>query len=484
MPKFYDITLWEYIQNPGKKLLDLKWLADIYFDLDKDNFSDITKKQKFGEYDSSFAWEFEKTELEIIKKTYQKHKEKNIINEKILKEIEIPLMEVLKTMELSGVKIDVKKLKEIWELLKKEISEDEKMIHLIAGEEFNIKSPKQVGTILFEKLWLPHWKKTKTGYSVDTEVLEWLSEEHAIAKHILNYRSNQKLLSTYVVWLIDLVDENDKIHTTYNQALTSTWRLSSTNPNLQNIPASSSGIASTIREAFIPFEDWDKIMAFDYSQIEVRLLAIMSDDETMCSSFNAGVDIHSNTGYFLFWDDDLTGDQRKVAKAVNFWVIYWISPFGLAKMIWISQSEAREYIAKFYDQYPKIWDFFQETISNCEKNGYVETIFWRKRYIAWINDRNKMIKQHATREAINMPIQWTSADIIKIAMIKIQKFIEENNLKSCMIMQVHDELVFNVKAEEVDVLKENVLKIMENIIEAKVKLKVDFNIWDNWKEAK
>ncbi len=486
MAKYYDISLWEYIKDPGKKSLNIEELASKYLDMRKTILWDFDKKLVYFSWlDSKTQSLFEAEELYVLNEIFNIHKSQNIGNDKILQEIEIPLLLVLKNMELAGVKIDTKKLQDIKQTLEKEIDFEEKMIHTIAGENFNIKSPKQVWVILFEKLWLPSWKKTKTGYSVDTEVLEGLAFEHPIAKHLLNYRGYTKLLSTYVDGLIPLVDDKTwKIHTTYNQAVTATGRLSSTNPNLQNIPSSSSWISALIREAFIPFEENDVIMAFDYSQIEVRLLAIMSEDENMCDSFNLWLDIHASTGYFLFAKDDLTSDERRIAKAVNFWVIYWISPFWLAKMIWISQAEARIYIDKFYEKYPKIWIYFNKIIAECEKTWFVETMFGRKRLISWINDRNQMIKKHSEREAMNMPIQWTAADIIKIAMIKIDDFITKNNYKSRMIMQVHDELVFNVVPWEIDIFGKEIPNIMENIIEWKVKLKVEGWSGKSWKEAK
>ncbi|MDP5039011.1 MAG: DNA polymerase, partial [Candidatus Gracilibacteria bacterium] len=298
-------------------------------------------------------------------------------DKKILIEIDFPFMEVLSKVEQNGVKVDVEKLSEIGEYLKKEILIEEEKIFSLSGENFNIASPKQVGIILFEKLGLPSGKKTKTGYSVDLEVLEGLSFKYPIAKHILNHRQYSKLLSTYVEGLQKLIDKKTKkIHTSYNQTVTSTGRLSSTNPNLQNIPSSSSGVSSLIRKAFVPYdENEDIIVAFDYSQIEVRLLAIMSGDENLINAFKNNLDIHQNTGKFIFGKDELLPEERKIAKAVNFGVIYGISPFGLSKMIGISQAESKIYIEKFYETYPKVKDFFDEIIKNCEKKGYVQTMF-------------------------------------------------------------------------------------------------------------
>lgn len=486
MSKIYDTLLWEYIENPWKKGLSLDDLAERYFDYRMISYDDVTNKAEinFKEVDLEVWANYSAEDVYITSKIYDKQVKSWITNDKVLNEIEIPLIEVLKNMEIAWVKVSKDKLDEIWKYLLDEIKKEEKIILEIAGEDFNIKSPKQVWDILFGKMWLPEWKKTKTWFSVDNEVLENLAFKYPIAKHLVNYRQYTKLQSTYIEWLWKLIDKNTwKIHTSYNQTIAATWRLSSTNPNLQNIP-SSVWIGGTIREAFIPFEKNDVLISFDYSQIEVRLLTIMSEDENLLWSFKQWLDIHATTWYFLFWKDKLTTDERRIAKAVNFWVIYWISPFWLSKMIWISQGEAREYINKFYEKYPKVLDFFDKTIEFCEKKWYVQTLFWRKRYISWINDSNAIIKKASQREAINMPIQWTSADIIKLAMIKIDKFLLEKKLKSKMIMQVHDELVFNVPKDEVEIIEKEIKEIMENIIIAPIKLIVDFSAWKNWRECK
>lgn len=486
MAKIYDTLVGEYITNPGKKWLSLDALAEKYFDYKMVSYDEITNKAEinFKEVDLIKAANYSAEDVYITAQIYELQRKNGIVNDKVLHDIEIPLITVLKNIELAGVKVSLEKLSEIWKILEIEIIKEEKIIKEIAWEDFNIKSPKQVWEILFDKMGLPEWKKTKTWYSVDNEVLENLALKFPIAKHIVHYRQYTKLLSTYVEWLSKWIDKNtSKIHTSYNQTVTTTGRLSSTNPNLQNIPASV-GIGGSIREAFIPFEEWDVLMAFDYSQIEVRLLAIMSEDENLLWSFLAWIDIHANTWYFLFGKDELTSDERRIAKAVNFWVIYWISAFWLSKMIGVSQSEAREYINKFFEKYPKVLHFFKTTIEFCEKNGYVETLFGRKRFIGSINDSNALIKKASEREAINMPIQWTSADIIKLAMIQVDRFLKENNFKSQMIMQVHDELVFNVVPKEIEKMKKEIPQIMENIIDAKIKLVVDMWIWKNWRETK
>ncbi len=515
MAKFYDTLIAEYIKNPWRRWLWLDDLALNSFDYQMISYDELTNKWKIPFKDislfdaSNYSWE----DVYITNKIYEKQVEEWFFDNKILNEIEFPLIQVLKKMEITWVKINKDKLKEIWVLLETEIKSLEKEIFALAWEEFNIKSPKQVWELLFEKMNLPKWKKTKTGYSVDSEVLEELAVSYPIAEKISLYRHYSKILSTYVEWLLPLLDKNDLLHSNYNQTIASTWRLSSINPNLQNIPASS-WIAWQIREAFVSRFEWGKIMAFDYSQIEVRLLAIMSQDQNLLEAFEKWEDIHDKTAK-LIWTEN-----RKIAKAVNFWIIYGISAFWLSKQINIWVAESKKYIDEFYENYPKVREFFDKIISDCEKTGYVETMFWRKRFIAGINDRNKMIKSWAEREATNMPIQWTSADIIKLAMIEVEDFLRNSyllpppnpllgkegetqqsevggGLKSQLIMQVHDELVFDVFPWEEEILKENIVEIMSSIlnktelfskkklwIKKLIPLKVDFWIWENWREGK
>lgn len=484
--KFYDTLLWEYIKNPWIRWLSLDKLSIKEFWYRMISYDEITNKKKLNfknvnlKKASIYSWE----DVYITNMLYTKHLEEQTTKNKVLIDIEIPLIKVLQKMEIDWVYVDSDKLKWIWILLENEINRLEKTIYEEVEEEFNIKSPKQVGNILFEKLWLPKWKKTKTWYSVNADVLWELSHQYPIAQKIVDYRHYTKLQSTYIEWLLSLMDNNWLVHSSYNVAVTSTWRLSSTNPNLQNIP-SSDWIAWEIRDAFISRFKWWSIVAIDYSQVEVRLLAIMSWDTWLIDAFKKWIDIHHKTAEFIFPWETITSSKRKIAKAVNFWVIYWISPFWLAKMIWISIKEAKIYITKFYESYPKVKEYLDEIIKWCKKNKYVETLFWRKRYINWINDLNKIIKSSAEREAINMPIQWTSADIIKIAMIEVYDFLKIWNFKSKMIMQVHDELVFDIFPWEDFIIKSEVKKIMENILKnQKINLKAD--VWEGktWKEAK
>ncbi len=478
--KIYDTLLGEYVMNPWLRGLWLDKIAQRKFNYEMISYKDITEKKhlNFCELDIGIAWNYSAEDVYITNMLFENQKKEWVLENDILNNIEIPLIKVIKNIETNWVKIDRDKLKELQSVFENEIIRLSSSIYEEVWEEFNISSPKQVWEILFDKLWLPKWKKTKTWWSVNSEVLENLSIQFPICQKIIEYRHYSKLNSTYIIWLLDLLDENDLIHTNYNQAVTSTWRLSSTNPNLQNIP-SSSWIAWEIRSAFISRFEWWKIMAFDYSQVELRILAIMSQDENLLNSFKNWFDIHKKTAQLIGVND------RKIAKAVNFGVVYGISWFWLAKWLGISVNEANNFINKFFESYPKVRKYLDDTIRFCEKNLYVETLFGRKRYISWINDSNKMIKNSAEREAINMPIQWTNADIIKIAMIKISSFLFLNKLKSKMIMQVHDELVFDIFPPEENILKSEVIKIMQwTITNNTISLKVDCSIWNNWREAK
>ncbi len=487
MPHYYDTMLAEYIKNPGQRWLGLDTLVNSQFDYEMISYSDITDKKKlsFEEVDLEKAAIYSWEDVYMTYKLYMEQlSNPYITNSSILEEMEHPLMLVLSEMETNGIKIDRDILKWIGLRLEGAIIELEKEIHSLAGVEFNIKSPKQVGEILFESLGLPSWKKTKTGYSVNAEVLDGLKKEYPIAEKIVKYRHYSKLQSTYIEWLLDVASNDDRIHTSYNQTVTSTGRLSSNSPNLQNIPTGDD-IAGEIRTAFIADSPDDYLMAFDYSQVEVRLLAIMSQDENLLNAFKQERDIHQVTGEFIFKTTQITSTQRKFAKAVNFWVIYGISPFGLSKMIDISQKDAKIYIDAFYENYPKVRLFFDKIILECKKNSYVETLFGRRRYIPSINDANKMIQKWAEREAINMPIQGTSADIIKLAMIEISTMLKQWWYKSTMLLQVHDELVFNIKAWEKNELEKKIPQIMENILkDSPIKLKVDGETGKNWKETK
>lgn len=484
--KFYDTLLWEYIKNPWMRWISLDKLSQKDFWYRMISYEDITNKNKinFKDVELKKAAIYSGEDVYITNKLYEKHIEEKTTEDRVLNEIELPLIHVLKKMEIDGVKIDADRLKWIWLQLDSEIKRLEKSIFDEVEMEFNIKSPKQVWEILFDKLALPRGKKTKTGYSVWADVLWELAHDYPIAQKIVDYRHYSKLQSTYIEWLLAMLDENWFVHSNYNSAVTTTGRLSSTDPNLQNIP-SSDWIAGDIRDAFVSRFDNGKIVALDYSQVEVRILAIMSGDKNLLEAFQNWLDIHHRTAEFILPDKTITNSERKIAKWVNFWVIYWISSFWLSSMLWISMKDAKSYIDKFFESYPDVKLFMDNTIKFCEKHKYVETYFGRKRYINGINDLNRIVKSSAEREAINMPIQWTSADIIKIAMIKTDEFLENNKLKSRMIMQVHDELVFDVYPGEEEIIKKEIKSIMQNVlIDKPIILKVDFWEWTSWKYAK
>jgi len=406
--------------------------------------------------------------------------------EKLFYEIEMPLVNVLATMERNGVRIDSAALSESSKVLTAQMNELDIEIQHIAGEKFNVSSPKQVGEILFDKLRIDDKaKKTKTGqYTTSEDYLEKLQYRHPVVAKILEYRGLKKLLSTYIDALPLLVNpRTGKIHTSYNQTVTSTGRLSSSNPNLQNIPVREAQ-GKEIRKAFIP-DDNEIFVSADYSQIELRIMAHLSGDENMLEAFCAGEDIHAATASKIFHIpvNEVNSDMRRKAKTANFGIIYGISAFGLADRLNISRSEAKELIDGYFQTFPQVKIYMEKSIASAHKNGYVETILGRKSRLADINSANSVVRGYAERFAINAPIQGSAADIIKIAMVKIQQQIENQNLTSKMIMQVHDELNFTVPKSELEVLKKIVVEQMQNAVELQVPLIVDCGIGDNWLEA-
>jgi len=407
---------------------------------------------------------------------------------KLFYEIEMPLMPVLARMESKGVNIDKDALEEISGDLEKEASELEKKIYDHAGETFNISSPKQLGVILFEKLEIDDKpKKTKSGqYSTNEETLTKLADRHEIVECILEYRQVVKLKSTYVDALPLLINEKDqRIHTTYMQAVAATGRLSSQNPNLQNIPIRTER-GRKVRKAFISTSKDYTILAADYSQIELRLIAELSGDEGMLSAFKNGEDIHAATAAKVFdvKPEDVSREMRSKAKVVNFGIIYGISAFGLSQRINVSRSEASELIQNYFEKYPGIKKYMDQSIDFAREHGYVETIMKRRRYLKDINGSNATVRGFAERNAINAPIQGSAADMIKIAMIKVDKLFKDKGYKSSMILQVHDELVFDAHKDEVEEIKPIIEAEMQNAIpELGVPIKVDMDTGVNWLEA-
>lgn len=407
-------------------------------------------------------------------------KEKNMF--KLFEEIEIPLVDILAEMEENGIKIDLEFLKGYSKILEDNLKSLSKEVYNLAGEEFNINSPQQLSKILFEKLRMPKMKKTKSGYSTAGDVLENLAGKFELPAKILDYRLIFKLKSTYVDAFPELISaKTGKIHTSFNQTVTSTGRLSSSNPNLQNIPIKTD-IGRLLRKAFIPSSKEFLFVSADYSQIDLRVLAHVSEDESLIDSFNKDEDIHSATAAEIFCKkiNEITQSERRIAKTVNFGIIYGMSPFGLSKELKINRNDAKIYIDNYFKKYEGVKKYIEETINATRESGFVSTIFERRRYMPDINSKNKVISQFAERAAINMPIQGTAADIIKLAMINLNSKIKELNIR--MLVQVHDELLFEVPQNKLDEAKEIIKGTMENVVKLKVPLKIDIKTGNNWYE--
>ena len=416
----------------------------------------------------------------------------NIFNEKLNNEnmielfndIEIPLSYTLGDMEYNGVYVDKEILNQMGIEIKNKIFEVEKNIYEIVGHEFNISSPQQLGTVLFEELNLPSKKKGKTGYSTAADDLNKLVDKHPIINMIIEYRMLTKLYNTYIEGLISSIHPDGKVHTIYTQTLTRTGRLSSIEPNLQNIPIRYE-YGKLIRKAFLPSPN-SLILSSDYSQIELRVLAHMANVEALIDAFNNDIDIHTKTASDIFNVpiSEVTKSMRRIAKAVNFGIIYGISGYGLSENLGISTKEASNFIEQYLNTYPGIKTYMDETIKKAHENKYVKTLFNRKRNIPELDNKNYMIRSGAERIALNTPIQGTSADIIKIAMVEASKKLKESNMKTKMILQVHDELIFDVFKDELDMVKEIVKETMEGVCKMSVPLKVDIEVGTDWYDAK
>lgn len=397
----------------------------------------------------------------------------------------MPLVEVLGSMEAKGFKVDKEKLIDIGKKFKITIEALEKEIYTLADEEFNIKSPKQLGKILFEKLDLPTVKKTKTGYSTNAEVLEKLKDKHPIIEKILEYRQITKLDSTYVEGLKNVIDEDGKIHTSFNQTVTTTGRLSSTEPNLQNIPIKHE-MGREIRKVFVPNNEECIILSADYSQIELRVLAHIAEDEKFIDAFKSHEDIHTRTASEVFKVplEEVTSLMRSNAKAVNFGIVYGIGSFSLSEDIKVSRKEAQQYIDAYFERYPMVKNYIDKVIKQAEEEGYVTTILNRRRFVPEAQSRNKVVKALGERLAMNTPIQGSAADIIKMAMVRVYEELRDRKLKSSLILQVHDELILNVYKDELEEIKKIVVDEMENVMKLSVPLEADVNLGNNWYEAK
>ena len=400
--------------------------------------------------------------------------------------LELPLAFILCDMECAGVVVNEQRLIEMGEELASKLTAIEQKIYALAGTDFNINSPKQLGVILFEKLALPVIKKTKTGYSTAADVLEKLQPEHAIIDYILEFRQLGKLKSTYIDGLLKVVHEGDhKIHTRYQQALTATGRLSSIDPNLQNIPVRLEE-GRKIRQAFVPSREGWKLFSADYSQIELRVLADMADEANLIEAFNHDLDIHTKTAMDVFGvaQEEVTSNMRRQAKAVNFGIVYGISDYGLSQNLGITRKEAAEFIERYFESYPGVQGYMQTIVEQAKKDGYVTTLLNRRRYLPDLTSRNFNVRSFAERTAMNTPIQGTAADIIKKAMIDMAAALREKNLQATMLLQVHDELIFEAPPEELAILEELVPAVMEAAVALKVPLKADAASGNTWYDAK
>lgn len=402
----------------------------------------------------------------------------------LFNDVEVPLAFVLGDMEYNGIYVDAKELDLMKVDIENRINELTAEIYEIAGMEFNIASSQQLGEVLFDKLGLPHGKKGKNGYSTSIDILNKLENKHAIISLIMEYRTLTKLYSTYIVGLKECIGSDKKIHTIYTQTMTRTGRLSSIEPNLQNIPARYE-YGKLVRKAFVPSKD-SILMSSDYSQIELRILAHVADVSELVDAFNHGIDIHTKTASDIFKVPvaDVTKDMRRMAKAVNFGIIYGISGYGLSENTGISPKEAKEFIDNYLHTYPEIKTYMDNTIKDAHEKGYVRTLFNRKRIIPELTNKNYMIRQSGERMALNTPIQGTSADIIKIAMVRVADEFKKHNIKSKMILQIHDELIFDVLKEEKDIVNDIIKDAMEGVCTWNVPLNVEISCGNNWYEAK
>ena len=491
-----DTMLLSYVLDTGKFRHNLDDLAKIYFNYETIKYKDVVgvgkKEKKFNEVDIKDAYIYAAEDADITLRLYKILK-KRIISEKLLsvyEYIEKPLINVLAEIEKKGIKVDVKRLKNLSLVFQKKLSKIEKEIFKLSSIEFNIASPKQLGEILFNKLGLEGKKKGKSGaYSTSVDVLENLSYQgHKIAEFLLEWRQISKLLNTYTYSLINEVNKKTlRIHTSYSMAATNTGRLSSTDPNLQNIPIRTDE-GKKIRNAFISDKGF-KLVSLDYSQIELRLLAHIGKVEDLKKAFDKNIDIHKKTASQIFNVElkDVNDDLRRKAKTINYGIIYGISAFGLAKQLNIQRTEADLIIKEYFKNYKGILNYINETTDFCKKNGFVKTLFGRECYIEGINNKNSSFRNFAIRAAINAPIQGSAADIIKKAMINIYKFLKEKKTKSKMILQVHDELLFEMCESEINYLSMDIKKIMENSTLPEIKLDIPLIVnigqGSNWAEA-
>ncbi|MGR3741592.1 DNA polymerase I [Companilactobacillus sp. DQM5] len=486
----FDLLLAAYLLDKNSNQSDFGTIAkncDIsYLETEEEFYGKGAKRALPTE--SKELYRFISFKLNAIKEL--KDKFLNLLKENsqdsLFDEIEIPLAKVLADMEVQGITVNAQTLLQMQNDLGKRLEEIQKDIYEEAGEEFNINSPKQLGVVLFEHMGLKPIKKTKTGYSTSVEVLEQLELISPVARDVLKYRQISKIQSTYVTGLLKVIQPDNKVHTRYIQTLTQTGRLSSIEPNLQNIPIRIDE-GKKIRKAFLPEQDDWEIFSSDYSQVELRVLAHISGDENMQKAFKDNYDIHAHTAMNIFdlnSVDEVTPDMRRKAKATNFGIVYGISDYGLAKNIGITRKEASKFIAAYFEQYPGVKKYMDDMIKFAQDNGYVETLMHRRRYLPDIHAKNFSIRSFAERTAMNTPIQGSAADIIKVAMINMQNVLKKNNLKSKMLLQVHDELIFEVPKNEIEILENIVPKTMDSAIRLDVPLKVETSHGKTWYDAK
>lgn len=488
----FDTMIAHYLLNPdGRHGMD--YLSEVYLNYKPVSIETIIgkkgKKQgNFRDADLRTQTDYAAEDADVTFQLYElfapQLKKENL--EELFFKIEMPLMEVLAKMELAGISLDEKWLAQESVDLENDLKQLETKIFELSGEEFNMNSPKQLGEILFEKLQLdPKAKKTKTGqYATSEDVLQKLSSKHEIIKHILEYRTYQKLKSTYVDALPSQIDKEDqRVHTNFSQTTAATGRLASVNPNLQNIPIRTLR-GQQIRGAFVSGEG-KKIISADYSQIELRLIAEISGEENMIKAFQNGEDIHASTAAKLFKIplEEVSKTQRSQAKTVNFGIIYGQGAFALAEQTGLSRTEAKQMIEAYFETYPKLKEYMAEQVNKARQLGYVETILGRKRHLKDINSNNFVVRGHAERNAVNAPVQGSAADVVKLAMIKIDKELDAQNLKTKMLLQVHDELVFESPAEEIEAASALIKKEMESALETQVPLLVEVGVGNNWLEA-
>lgn len=485
----FDILMASYLINPSENIEDLAAIAkryEIHNIQSDESFYGKGAKRKVPE-DSTLAEHLVRKSLVMsdLKETLEDELKRNEQYE-LFTELEMPLSLILADMESCGIKVEQERLQTMGRELNDRLVEIEDKICELAGEKFNINSPKQLGVILFEKLNLSSLKKTKTGYSTSADVLEKLADEHEIIEHILLYRQLGKLQSTYIEGLLKVINpKTGKVHTRYQQTLTATGRLSSIDPNLQNIPIRLEE-GRKIRQAFVPSEEGWLIFAADYSQIELRVLADIAGDEKLIQAFKEDMDIHTKTAMEVFHvnKDEVTSNMRRQAKAVNFGIVYGISDYGLSQSLGITRKEAGLFIERYLDTYPGVRQYMDDIIYSAKQKGYVSTIMQRRRYLPEITARNFNIRSFAERTAMNTPIQGSAADIIKKAMIDMDDALKDKGLKTRLLLQVHDELIFEAPEDELEILKKLVPDVMENALELKVPLKVDYAYGPTWFDAK